>query len=227
MKQLRKTYYKLFTALFYAFQPFPLEDKHIKHANSDGSISKVEDGPEENEMAIGTKEEIRQPRGIFLCHVNDGEIEHIDHASMQPSGITAAIREQNGQLGEGTLAEDTAIEHTIDDVAHCARRDERQAEQHTKLGVFLRKSENDDEPGNDCHNAEEAQYQLHGSSAAQPAKGHAFVLDEQQLEPLPDDGNLFAQSHVQFDPNLEDLALFNLLIFLAQLLCESFTFFKT
>ncbi len=68
----------------HALQPFPLEEQHIEHAYRDGCVGKVEDRPEENKMPVGAEEEIRQPRGIFFCYVNDGEIQHVDHASMQP-----------------------------------------------------------------------------------------------------------------------------------------------
>ena len=47
--------------LFDAFQPLPLEDEHIEHANGDSGISEIEDGAEEDEMVVGAEEEIRQP----------------------------------------------------------------------------------------------------------------------------------------------------------------------
>ena len=41
------------------FQPFPLEKDHVKHADGDGCIRKVEDGPEKDEMVVGAEEEVR------------------------------------------------------------------------------------------------------------------------------------------------------------------------
>ncbi len=46
---------------FQCFQPFPLENEHVEHAYRDGSVGEVEDGAEEDEMPIGTEEELGQP----------------------------------------------------------------------------------------------------------------------------------------------------------------------
>ena len=51
----------LLQTLIQTLQPFPLEDQHIEHPNSDSRISEVEDRPEEDEMIVGAEEEIRQP----------------------------------------------------------------------------------------------------------------------------------------------------------------------
>jgi len=50
---------------FQRFQPLPLEDQHVEYANGDGRVSEVEDGAEEDEMPVGTEEELGQPRGVF------------------------------------------------------------------------------------------------------------------------------------------------------------------
>ena len=44
--------------LFQCLQPLPLENQHIEHAYCDGGVSEVEDGTEEDEMPIGTEEEL-------------------------------------------------------------------------------------------------------------------------------------------------------------------------
>jgi len=156
-------------------------------------------------MPVGTEEEIRQPSGIFLGHVNDRKIEHVDHAPVQPASIATTIGEQSGYLLVGTLIENASVKHTIDDVAHRARRDEGKAEYHAELGVFPCQAADNDEQRDDRYNTEQAQNQLHDTTTAHPAEGHTLVLDEQQLEPVPHNGNLRAQSHVRFDPNLKDL----------------------
>ena len=66
--------------LFQGLQPLPLENEHIEHSNSDGRVSEIEDRTEENEMPVGTEEEIRQPGSILTGDIDDGEIEHVDHA---------------------------------------------------------------------------------------------------------------------------------------------------
>ena len=124
---------------------------------------------------------------------------------MQPSGIAASVGEEGGDLRVGALAEDAAVEHAVDDVAHGARGDEGDAEQHAEFGVFLREADQHPEEGNDGHDPKEAQRQLQDAATPQPSEGHAVVLDEQQLEPVPDDGDLLPQGHIRLDPNLEDL----------------------
>ena len=92
-------------------------------------------------MSIGTEEEVGQPRGVFLRHVDDGEIEHVDYLSVQPAGIAAAVREESRDLGVGAFAENAPVKNAIDDVAYGSRSDERNAEQHAELGVFPRQDD--------------------------------------------------------------------------------------
>ena len=77
--------------LFQCLQPFPLEDQHIEHANGDGRIGKIKYGSEEDEMPVGTEEELGQPGGILTSDIDDGEVEHVDHASVQPAGIASPV----------------------------------------------------------------------------------------------------------------------------------------
>ena len=88
-------------------------------------------------MPVGAEEEVRQPGGVFFGHIHDGEIEHVDHAPVQPTRIAAAIGEEGRNMGEGALAEDAPVEHAVDDVTHRACRDEGNAKQHTELSAFL------------------------------------------------------------------------------------------
>ncbi len=71
----------------------------------------------------------------------EADAEHVDHPAMEPASVM----------------ENLAIEQAVDDVAHGTCRDERQTEQHTEFGAFFGNAENDDEQGNDCHDAEDAQ----------------------------------------------------------------------
>ena len=137
-----------------------MENEHIKHANCDGGIGKIEDGSEEDEVSVGAEEEVGQPGGVLAGYVDDGEIEHVDHLSVQPSGITAAVREECGDLGVGALAENAPIKHAVDDVAHRACRDKGDAEQHTKFGVFFRETDQNPKQGDNSNNPKEAQRQL-------------------------------------------------------------------
>ena len=187
------------------FQPLPLENQHVEHAYRDSSVGEVENGAEEDEMPVGTEEKLGQPGGVFSRHVDDGEIQHVDHTPMQPAGITTTVGEQGRDLRIGALAEDAPIEHAVNDVAHGTRRDEGDAEQHAKLGLLFRQTYQNQEQGHDGHNAEQAERQLQETAATHPAKGHAVVLDEQQIEPMPDDRDLLTERHTRFDPDLEDL----------------------
>ena len=191
--------------LIKGFEPFPLENQHIEHANSDGRVSEIEDGAEENEMPIGAEKEIGKPRGVFLRHINEGEIKHVDHAPMQPIGIAAAIGEEGRDLGVGAFAENAPVKDAIDDVAYGSRSDERNAEQHAELGVFPRQANQNPKQGDNGHNPENAQGQFQETAAAKPAESHAVVLDEQQIEPTPDDRDFLPEGHTRLDPNLEDL----------------------
>ena len=130
-------------------------------------------------MPVGAEEEIGQPGGIFLGHIDDGEIEHIDHAPVQPARIATAVGKEGRDLGEGAFAEDAPVEHAVDDVAHRASGDEGDAKQHTELGAILRLAYQHPKQGDDSHNPEETQGKLPQSTATKPTKGHAVVLDKQ------------------------------------------------
>ena len=156
-------------------------------------------------MSVRTKEEVGQPGGIFASHVDDGEIEHVDHASVESAGIAAAIGEEGCDLRIGAFAEDTSIEHAVNDVAYSARSDEGNAKQHAEFGLFLRKAYQHPEKGHDGHNPKEAERQFPQAAIAQPSECHAVILDKQQLEPTSDDGNLVTEGHMGLHPNLENL----------------------
>ena len=156
-------------------------------------------------MIIRTEEEIGQPRGVFLGHINEREIKHFDYAPVQPAGITAAVREKGRDLGVSAFAEDAPIKHAVDDVAHCARRDEGNAKQYAEFGAVFRQAHQYPKQGDNRRNPENAQGQFQETAAAEPAESHAVVLDEQQIKPTPDDRNLLTECHVHLDPNLEDL----------------------
>ena len=141
-------------------------------------------------MPVGAEEEVRQPGGVFFGHIDDGEIEHVDHAPVQPARIAATVGEEGSDLGEGAFTEDAPVEHAVDDVAHRACGDEGDAKQYAELGAFLRLADQTPKQGDDSHTPEEAQGKLPQSAATKPTKGHAVVLYKQQVEPAPDDRNL-------------------------------------
>lgn len=58
IRKVRKTLYKLFRVLFQRFQPFPLEDQHIKDSNGDSGVGKIEYGSEKDEMSVRAEEKI-------------------------------------------------------------------------------------------------------------------------------------------------------------------------
>ena len=182
-----------------------MEDEHIEHANGDGGVGKVEDGTEEDKVVVGAEEEIWKPRGILFGNVDDGEIQHVDHATVQPASIAAAVGEKGGDLRVGALAEDAAVEYAVDNVAHGTRRDKGEAEQHAESGVSLREADEHPKQGHDGYNPKEAQAELQEAATAHPTEGHAVVLDEQQLEPVSEDRDFLPKGHIGLNPNLEDL----------------------
>lgn len=166
-----------------------MEQDHVEDPDGDGRIREVEDGAEKDEMSVLTKEEVGQPAVVLPGNVNNWEIQHVNDFTVQPAGIM----------------EHLAVKHAVDDVAHGASGDQRQPQQDTESRVFPGDSKHDDEQGNDGHNAEDAQNRLHDSAATHPSEGHAGILDEQQLEPVSEHGDLLTNGHVCLDPNLEDL----------------------
>ena len=143
-------------------------------------------------MAIRSKQEVGQPAVVAAGDVDDGEVEHIDHFAVKPSCIASPFRKQGGHLGVVAGAEELAIKHTVKDVAHGSRDDEGDAEQHPETGVLLGETEQDDQQDHDGHNPKDAQQRLHDATAAHPSEGHAWVLDEEQLEPVAQHWDLLA-----------------------------------
>ena len=135
-------------------------------------------------MSISAEEEIGQPGGVLAGHVDDGEVKHVDHPTVQPTGVAAAVGEEGGHLREGALAEDTPVEHAVNNVADGARGDESDAKQHTELGLFLRQAHQHPEQGDDGDEAEQAEGQLQDTAAAHPTEGHAVVFDKQKVVPV-------------------------------------------
>lgn len=170
-------------------QPFPLEKDHVKDPDGDGRIGKVENGAEENEMPVLSKEEVGQPAVVLPGNVDDGEVKHVHHLTMQPTGIM----------------EHLPVKHAVDDVAHGSGSDEGETQHDAEPRVLPGQPEHDEEQGDHRHNPEDAQDGLHDAASAHPSEGHAWILDEQKLEPVAENGDLLANGHVGPDPNLKDL----------------------
>lgn len=170
-------------------QPFPLEQDHVEDPDGDGRVREVEDGAEKDEMPVLAEEEVGEPAVVLPGDVNEGEIQHVNNLAVQPSGVMKHL----------------AVKHAVDDVAHGASGDQRQPQQDTESRVFPRKAEHNEDQGDHRHNAEDAQGRLHNATAAHPSEGHARILDEQQLEPVSENGDLLADGHMGLYPNLKDL----------------------
>ena len=140
-------------------------------------------------MVIGAKQKIGQPTVAVASHVDDGEVQHVDHLSVQPSGVM----------------EDLSVKHAVDDVAEGTCGNEGEAEQHAELGVFLCETEKQKDQCDDRYDPECAKQGLHQTAAAHPTEGHAWILDEEQLEPVAQHRDFLTKGHVSLYPDLQDL----------------------
>lgn len=100
-----------------------VEEQKGDDATADGCIGEIEDGAEENK-SVASKE--RNP--LRPVSIDDGEVEHVYHFSMEPCGITSAFGQELGHLRVCAFTEEYTVEHAVDDVAQGACQNQRHAE---------------------------------------------------------------------------------------------------
>lgn len=101
--------------ILYMCSPVQIPAVKQKQGNdtaADGSIGKVEDRTEEDEMVSAHQRHPVRPIGI-----DDGEIEHVHHFSVQQRFISFAPRDPFRDRHRGTGTEDFAVEYTVDDIS--------------------------------------------------------------------------------------------------------------
>ena len=95
-----------------------VEKQQGNDATTDGRISKIEDGAEEDEVFATYKGHPRGPVGLY-----QGEVEHVYHLAIEPGGIAFTGRYEAGKLVVGAFTEDGTVAHAVDDVAYSSGQD--------------------------------------------------------------------------------------------------------
>ena len=184
-------------------QVFVVENQQIDHRNRDITVREVEDRTEEVVVAIHQE---REPLRTTVP-LEEGEVEHIDHLAHHKAGIRAT---EMGHAHRRRGREAEAIEGRVEDVAHCACQDQRQADQHA-LGGLLKAIQVVDQVGDTARgrNTEQAQNQLTPIVAVARHQTHAErgtrIFDEAQLKPIGKDRDPLSEREVGLDPNLKHL----------------------
>lgn len=158
----------------------------------------VEREPEETDHLAGYRE------GLRPIEVDEREVEHIHHPSLEPFALRHQSRTLIGPLGNVPVAvgEPASVEDTVNDIARSARQDHRDNDD---------KGRRDELPadGLEEHPAEE---QRHEDTEAGKrilidklhTIGHAIVLDEGQIKPRRHFYRL-TKVEVRLDVNLDGL----------------------
>ena len=112
-------------------QCMPIKDQKQKDSHADCGIRQVKDRPEENKVLPAPhRHPIRQDR------IDQREIEHIDHLTMQPFTISSPLGHKGRHLTKAMVEHDP-IEHRIKDIAQRSGQDQRDAGNEAKLVLLL------------------------------------------------------------------------------------------
>ena len=99
-----------------------------------------------------------------------------------------------------------AVEQAVDDVAECTCRNQRQPHQNAgRSRPFADQAGDPPAQYGTQADAEERKQQFPDSPAELHAESHALVLDEEDLEPVPQDIEMLSDRHVGLDQDLDDL----------------------
>ena len=165
-----------------------LKQKQIDDCHRDVGIGQIEDRAEEIVVAVDQKPQ----QAGYAVPLEQREIEHVDHFAHHKPGVVPP--ELSLRVGR-RFGEDQSVECAVEDVAHGAGEDQREADDHS-LGRVL------------AFGAE-AQQQLAPVEASARgdvhAEGRAVVLDEPQLEPVGEDDDRLVEVHMGLDPDFERL----------------------
>ena len=197
-----------FTNYFYEknllAQEFVLKQKQIDYGYGNVGVGQIEDGAEK--VVVAVHQEVQEPR--YTVPLEEREIEHVDHFAHHKPGVVPP--ELSHRVGR-RFGEDQSVECAVEDVAHGAGEDQREADDHSLGRVLAFGAEVVHQPADesDHDDPEDAQQQLAPVEASARgdvhAEGRAVVLDEPQLEPVGEDDDRLVEVHVGLDPDLECL----------------------
>ena len=180
---------------FFLREELPLEQDQVEGAYRDAAVREVENGLEEDVTAHQ-----RDPVGPGP----QGEVEHVHDLALHEGCVMPPGRNHAGR----GFRKYQSVEQAINNVAKRAGRNQRQPHQHAGRHRLLNAL---DQPGNphrqhyEQHNPERRQRVLADHPAERHAEGHALVLDEQDLEPVPEYREGLAERHIRLDQDLDDL----------------------
>jgi hypothetical protein len=108
----------------------PIKNEQQKYTYTDCGIGKVEYRAEKDKLLPTPERYPFGPDGF-----NKRKVEHVNHLTVQPSGVTSVVGEERGYLSR-TVVEDDSIKDRIDDVAYCSGKDKGYAGNETE-GIIL------------------------------------------------------------------------------------------
>ena len=165
-----------------------LVDDEPYNTDSDGGISHVEDGVEEDQSLSAKPWHPRWPLAV-----NQREIKHVHHLAVQERGIASFRGEEGGYFIE-TLIEDEPVEAAVDQVSHSADKDEADADQKRGAHVVSDKVYQVVADGCRRQQSKEREHDFAYMSAKGHAKSHAFVFHEVEQTPVADERNLLTDA---------------------------------
>ena len=184
------------SALF-NIEAFSIEKQEGYDAAGDGCIGEVEYRTEEDAVFAAID---GNPRG----HVplDEGEVEHIDDASVEEFSVTHAPGYELCRVGVGRVVEDESVEEAVDDVACGSCHDECEADD-IACGATAHDF-SPDEPADDADGDETEEGEDEFASEEFPSECHSVILDESDVEP-GSDFDMLTEQHACLDRNLDDL----------------------
>ena len=180
-----------------------VEKNQCNDGTTDGCISKVEDGGEEDAMlsCIGEKCNFVQPFPLRHVPFHKRKVEHIHHTSQHEFAVTRSPFHELCNSWVRRVVENHAIEEAIEDVARCTCQNQGEAHDEARGCVLLDLVEDVDANENHCYDAEGGEEVF---STHFPTESHAVVLNETYLKPVCD-VDAFPQIHVCLHPDLDEL----------------------
>ena len=132
------------------------------------------------------------------------EIEHIHHPTLEKGCVAAFGREKGGD-GVEALVENEAIEATVDDIAHSAGKDECETEDERSTALLANQACDKPSDKGGGQDAENGKHHLTRGSTQSPPEGKAAVLNEMETAPGADEGDFLTYLEMGLDPNLDYL----------------------
>ncbi len=180
--------------LVFLREELPLEQDQVDRTYRDAAVREIEYRLEENVTSHQ-----RNPVGPSPQR----EVEHIHHPALHEGSV---VPKGSYHLGCG-LRKHQPVEQAIDNVAQRAGRNQRQSHQHARRHRFrpLHQPRNPHGQNHKQYDSERGKRILSDHATERHAERHALVLDEQDLEPIPEDREGFPDRHVRLDQDFYDL----------------------